>query len=275
MAARQHAFKRLRLLIWAGRHRPHLCIAPGPPNRVLTDTAGGVKSLYRIHVQGRREKMADRTNETWLADLQADGLRRTAALEDLRTRLVRGVYFYLSHDRSDLSGLASIEIERMAEDFVQEALLKVLHNLHTFRGESQFTTWAAKIATRVAISELRKARYRDYSLDHLTADGEIMPSITSLALSPQEAPQPESYTEQQSVLAVITRGFETVLTQRQRVALTAYTVDGVPMEEIARRMGTNRNALYKLVHDARVKLKRFLEAEGLSLDYILDLFGEE
>ncbi|GAB4467759.1 MAG: sigma-70 family RNA polymerase sigma factor [Anaerolineae bacterium] len=219
--------------------------------------------------------MTDRTNETWLADLQADGPPRAAALEDLRIHLVRGVYFYLSHDRSDLSSLSSTEIEQMAEDFVQEALLKVLDNLHTFRGESRFTTWAAKIAARVAISELRRARYRDYSLDHLTADGEIMPSITSLAISPQEAPLPESYTEQQSVLAVIARGLETVLTERQRIALTAYTLDGVPMEEIARRMGTNRNALYKLVHDARVKLKRFLEAEGLSLDYILNLFGEE
>ncbi len=217
--------------------------------------------------------MAERTNEQWLDDLRAEGPRRAEALEALRGRLERGVFFYLRNDRSDLSDRPSEEIRQMAQDFVQEALLKVLDNLDTFRGESQFTTWASKIATRVAISELRRARWRNYSLDHLTLGGESMPSITDLALTPEGTPHPENHAERQEVLEAINYALEHVLTERQRVAITSYMLDGVSVEEIARRMDTNRNALYKLVHDARVKLKRYLEEQGLSLDYILELFS--
>ncbi len=216
--------------------------------------------------------MTDRTNEQWLADLRSDGPEHTAALADLQARLQRGLYYYLSHDRSDLANRSSEELEQMAQDFAQDALLKVLDNLDSFRGESQFITWASKIAARVAISELRRARYRDYSLDHLTADGEIMPSITSLAINPDDAPQPEYATERQDVLDQIDVALSNALTERQRLALIAVAVEGVPIEDLAERMNTNRNALYKLLHDARLKLKNYMEGQGLTLEYILDLF---
>jgi len=45
------------------------------------------------------------------------------------------------------------------------------------------------------------------------------------------------------------------LTEKQPKALMAVAVQGMPLEEVARRMGTERNAMYKLLHDARVKLK--------------------
>jgi len=216
--------------------------------------------------------MVERTNEDWLADLNSDGTRRDDALEDLRARLERGVFFYLRNDRSDLSSRSTDEIEQLTQDFVQDAQLKILDNLETFRGESKFTTWASKIATRVAISELRRVRYKNYSLDHLTADGETMPSIAMLAVTPDEALAPESYTEREEVFRIVNNAIENALTERQRTALTAYVIDGVNIETIADKMNTNRNALYKLIHDARYKLKKYMEEQGLSLDYILDLF---
>lgn len=218
--------------------------------------------------------MAERTNEEWLADLSTEGLRRAEALEDLRVRLERGVFYYLRSDRSDLSDRPAEELQQMAQDFTQEALLKVLDNLESFRGESRFTTWAAKIATREAISELRRVRYRNYSLDHLTENGRPLPSITELAVTPEGAPAPEDAVERGQVLHVVDEAINSVLTERQRLALTAYTIDGITIDELAWRMDTNRNALYKLLHDARVKLKRHLEAQGLSLDYILGLFEQ-
>lgn len=216
--------------------------------------------------------MAERNNEEWLADLNTEGPRRSAALEDLRTRLERGVFFYLRNDRSDLSSRSTEEIEQLAQDFVQDALLKILDNLETFRGESKFTTWATKIATRVAISELRRVRYKNYSLDHLTADGETMPSIASLAVTPDDSLAPEAYAEREEVFRIVNEAIENALTERQRIALTAYVIDGVNIETIADKMDTNRNALYKLIHDARYKLKKYMEEQSLSLDYILDLF---
>ncbi len=215
----------------------------------------------------------ERTNADWLADLQSGGARRAQALDDLRQLLERGVYFYLRNERSDLDSRATEEIRQMSQDFVQEALIKILDNLDSFRGESQFTTWASKIAARVAISELRRARYRDYSLEYLTSDGETIPVMGSLAAKLDTTPQPERHTERQAVFQIIDEAFRTALTERQRLVMTAYVIDEVPIEEIARRLGTNRNALYKLVHDARLKLRRYLEAQELSLDYMLGLFG--
>ncbi len=218
------------------------------------------------------EPLSTRTNQEWVEHLSSDGPEQDQAIQDLRTRLQRSLYHYLRTDRSDLRDRNNDQIEQMAQDFAQDAILKVLDNLHTFRGESKFTTWATKITTRVAISELRRARYKDYSLEHITIGGETLPDITSLSISPSTGPSPERYTEQQDILRKIDRAIDGVLTERQRTALIAATIDGVPIEEIAARMNTNRNALYKLIHDARVKLKKHLENEGISMDYVMKAF---
>src|SRR5258707_8716978 len=115
--------------------------------------------------------MAERSNAQWITDLSPDGAVREQAINDLRERLKRGIYYYLSRERSDLADLAAEEISQMAEDFAQDATLRVLANLETFKGQSMFTTWATKIAVRVAVSELRRARYKDFSLDALTVNG--------------------------------------------------------------------------------------------------------
>lgn len=209
-----------------------------------------------------------------MEDLQAEGERRRQAIEDLRERLRRGLYFYLSRDRSDLGDRTPEDLNQMAEDFAQDALLKVLDNLETFRGESLFTTWASKIAVRVALSELRRVRWKDYSLETVTADGEFMPDLADSSVAPPEPENPEVHAERESVMAMVEEAIREVLTDRQRTGLVGATIEGVPMEELARIMDTNTNALYKLLHDARVKLKDHLEAKGLSMDYVMGLFEE-
>lgn len=216
--------------------------------------------------------MTDRTNEEWLSDLKAEGAIRDDALEDLRERLRRGLYFYLSRERSDLADRTSEDINQMAEDFAQDALLKVLDNLDSFRGESLFTTWASKIAVRVALSELRRVRWKDYSLETLTADGEYMPRLSTVSVSPDQPPNPEEAAERESLMQLIDQAISEALTERQRTALVAAAIDGIPMPEVARMLDTNTNALYKLIHDARLKLRRYLEAQGLTIDYVMDLF---
>lgn len=218
--------------------------------------------------------MDKRSDEQWLAALAAQNTPEQAdALEDLRQRLKRGIFYYLSRERSDLTGLAHSELEQMAEDFAQEATLRVLKNLASFRGDSQFTTWATKVAVRVAISELRRARYRDFSLEEVTSDGELMPNLAEMFLSNRPA-GPEKATERRDVLAKIQHAIDTALTDRQRMALTAVGLRHVPLEIVAERMNTNRNALYKLLYDARMKLRTALEADGLSVEYIQTLFEE-
>jgi len=216
--------------------------------------------------------MTDRSNEQWIAALKQNGDRaQGAALEDLRQRLKRSIYFYLSQDRSDLRGLAAHELAHLADDLAQDATLRVLDHLENFRGESRFTTWATKIAIRLAISDLRRSRYKDFSLDELTADGDLLPITNRLAST--ASPTPEKVAERDDVLEKIELALKEALTERQYQALVAVTLKGIPMDVLAERMGTNRNALYKLIHDARRKLKTHLEAQGISTDYMMNLFG--
>ncbi len=211
----------------------------------------------------------ERSNENWLAVLAEEGPEQDCALEDLRQRLQRSIYYYLSRERSDLSQYSQQDLTQMANDLAQDAVLRVLENLESFRGDSRFTTWATKIAVRVAISDLRRARYKDFRLDDLTADGELLPGIFNLDSG---SPNPEHAAEQADVSAMLRQAFQEALTERQHQALEAVVLRGVPLDVVADRMNTNRNALYKLLHDARLKLRTYLEAQGLSVDYMLDLF---
>lgn len=215
----------------------------------------------------------ERTNEQWLEALRSEGETQAQALLDLKERLQRGIYYYLSRERSDLSGLSQHELTQMAEDMAQDATLRVLENLGSFRGDSQFTTWATRIAVRVAISDLRRARYKDFSLDAMTADGDFLP-LTANPVMGEKPPAPERSAEKGEVLAKIQSALDGVLTDRQFRALYAVAVRGVPLDVVAEQMGTNRNALYKLIHDARRKLRAHLESQGLTMDYMMNLFTE-
>lgn len=214
--------------------------------------------------------MTDRTNEQWLEDLRADGEIQQLALEDLRKRLHRSIYYYLSQDRSDLRDLAGKELQAMAGDMAQDSVLRVMDNLDSFRGESRFTTWTNKIAIRLAISTLRRARYKNFSLDDLTKDGDFLSAEANMVTD--APPNPERAAERDDVMDKIMAGFRESLTERQYQALVAVALEGVPMDVVAEQMDTNRNALYKLIHDARRKLKAHLETQGLSTDYMMKLF---
>ncbi|UCC76271.1 MAG: sigma-70 family RNA polymerase sigma factor, partial [Anaerolineales bacterium] len=211
------------------------------------------------HLEGR-DLVVRRTNQEWLEALR--GPEREQPLADLRTILVRGL-------RVALAGQPKVTEDDL-EDFVQEALLRILAALDSFRGESRFTTWAHKIAIHVALSELRRRRWRDVSLDSLTAgmDADFLPETFA-----DPSAGPEEHAVQQMVLDTLRRAIRDDLTDRQRRALVAVRVHGMPIEEVARGMGTNRNALYKLLHDARQRLQKALVARGLPPEQVLAAFG--
>ena len=203
--------------------------------------------------------MQERTNEQWLAELR--GPNPDEALADLYDLLIRGL-------RAALGGRAD-GVDANIGDYAQEALIKIVSNLDSFRGESRFTTWAKKIAINVALTELKRRRWRDVSLqdllDRRTATGRGLadPQLT-----------PEQVAFQNMVLANLRCTIDEELTDRQREAVVAVILEGMPIAEVARRMGTNQNALYKLLHDARKKLKLRMEAAGLSPQDVLAAFDE-
>jgi RNA polymerase sigma-70 factor (ECF subfamily) len=208
----------------------------------------------------------DRANDIWLKDLRASGVQRDDALADLRALLLRalpkGIESWLSPDHP--------EFEPFIEDTAQETLLRVLNGLDTFEGRSQFTTWVYKISIRVALNELRRRRWRDVSLEGLMED-EADDSAPHQFASFE--PGPAAIVERADVLQRVQQIVAEELTERQRAAMHAINMQDVPMDEVARRMGTNRNALYKLLHDARRRLKHRLEREGLPPKELLEMFG--
>lgn len=195
-----------------------------------------------------------RTNDEWIQDLRSDGEAQRRALGDLRCYLVRTLPKCLARHGDAPRNLA--------EDVAQETLIRTLEQLEQFEGRSRFTTWAATIAARIALTELRRHRWKDVSLDEMSAKGEI----------PLEAFEPNaSRTERDLELRHIVSALHDVtqneLSDRQRVAVTA-ELRGMAQEEIGRQLGISRNAVYKLTHDARKKLKQGLERAGFTGDDI-------
>ena len=214
----------------------------------------------------------ERTNEMWLEHLRDNSPHQAEAIEDLRDYLQRSIIIYL-RSRSDLSHLAESELQQMCQDFAQDALLKIQNGLDSFRGKSKFTTWAAKIAANHTISELRRAKWRDLSLDAITESGTALQEI--FAFDSSASGDPDAQNERRQVWQAITHVIENDLTERQRQVLVAVRVENIPMSEVARLLDTNINNIYKLLHDARLKLKRGLEALDLDPQYILQLFSED
>ena len=188
----------------------------------------------------------DRDNNEWIAALQSDGALREAALSDLRELLLIGLKTALK-SRSDF-------VDSLLDDFVQDSLVRILRSLDQFQNRSRFVTWATAIAIRVALTELRKRRWRDVSLEKLVADTGFEPSAVA-----ETTPDRES----QPIIAAMYRIIGSELTDKQRTVLLA-EIKGMAQEEIARQMGSSRNALYKLSHDARQRLKQGLEKAGFT-----------
>jgi len=209
--------------------------------------------------------VTERSNEQWVDDLAAPGEAQEIALGDLRAIVLRGLPYALSKWLTP----SDPEFESLSEEVAQDTLLRVLESLHTFEGRSKFTTWVHKIAVRIALTELRRKRWRDVSLDELT---ENAPGQGPLGVLTAHVAGPEVVAEQSDMIAHLQRVITEELTEKQREALIATRIHGMPMEEVARRMGTNRNALYKLLHDARLRLKTRLEEEGLSPEDVMAAF---
>ncbi len=210
--------------------------------------------------------MDKRTNEEWVADLRAGGDRQALALEDLRAIILRGLPYAIAGRLNPNSP----ESEALTEEVVQETLMRVLQYLDTFEGRSQFTTWAHKIAVRAALTELRRVRWREVPLPEMEMNDEADTSYREL---PDHQANPEEQLSRAEMMSRVNQIIMEELTEKQRKALMAI-MEGFPLEEAAQRLGTNRNALYKMLHDARLRLKKRLEKEGLTPQEILAVFEQ-
>jgi RNA polymerase sigma-70 factor, ECF subfamily len=194
-----------------------------------------------------------RDDEAWVCDLASqDAALRDDAIGDLRDMLCRGL-------SKSLSKQGRVD-DAFLEDIAQEACIKVLEKLGTFAGRSKFRTWAVTIAVRTAVSKMRKRDWQNVSLESVTAGANFDPQI---AVDMSETI--DQLTSRSMLLSKLKELIDSELTERQWTALTA-ELGGMPLPQLAEKLGTNTNSLYKLLHDARKKLRRGIEASGFTID---------
>lgn len=201
------------------------------------------------------------TEIDWPSALRAANAGEQAAVSALRDILIRGLHVALKARGQTVSGA---EIE----DFAQESLLRVLNRLDQFEGRSRFTTWAMSIAINTAYSELRRKHWQNISLEALLSAGD---RLSDPAVLPDDAFAGSE--DRARIGATLHQCIAKHLTRKQRAAILA-ELSGTPVDQIAALLGTNRNALYKLVHDARRALKRHLHDAGITAQDIRTAFDQ-
>ena len=202
-------------------------------------------------------RLLDEESREWLSSLRATGAVREAAVGRLHALLVRAARFEVARRRPTLPHLRGNELDEIALEAADDALMSVLARLDDFRGASRFTTWVYKFALLEAAVKLRRRAWQGREVP-------IEPETWGLFSSSELEPGEQA--EQSELLATIQRAIDEVLTPHQRRVLVALALNGVPIDVLAERLNTNRGALYKTLHDARRKLRKHLEGAGLALD---------
>ena len=194
--------------------------------------------------------------DDWIERLKSTGDTRDEAISELRSILLRGLSAAVRNRYGS---------KVQAEVVIQDALIKILDKLDTFQGRSKFTTWAMTIAVRTAISEMRRKHFQDVSIDSLLTD--------NMQFEPAAAAEPSMSDDQEkaAMLAKLKSLIETDLTDKQREAMHSL-LNGMPVEIFAEKTGSNRNAVYKLIHDARVKLRQGFEQAGYKAEDVGSVF---
>lgn len=208
-----------------------------------------------------------RDNAAWLTDLRSTGEQQENALNDLREILMRILPKALSRWLTPEDPL----FEPFIEDTAQETLLRVLDRLDTFENRSKFTTWVYSIAVRIGLSELRRRKWQEVSLDALETDSHIDKNQNLNFTMPGNSP--ELSTAQANTLTLVITAMEEKLTPYQFKVMAAVFLQGIPLDVLTQRMDKSRNTLYKVMHDARLKLKQHLEDNGHPPHELLDLFN--
>jgi RNA polymerase sigma-70 factor, ECF subfamily len=214
--------------------------------------------------------MPERSNDDWLAALRAEGDGRDAALTELRAYLVRSAFFYFRRHSSELRGWGDAELQQLAEDAAQDALVTLLAKLDSFRGEARFLTWAAKFGINYALLVMRRRRWRDVSLDGVPDGWETPPAE---AVARDGWAQPELAARREEIFQAMRDAVRHDLTEKQRRVFDFVLIKGVNADALADRLGMTSGALHKLTHDARRKLRKSLEARGYTVAEILEAFA--
>ena len=223
----------------------------------MNATSGGTVTTVERALSAASAVTGDPESREWLRSLRASGAERDEAIARLHALLMRSARFEVARRRATLPHLRGSDLDDIATQAADDALMGVLRRLDDFRGASRFTTWAYKFALYEAAVKLRKRAWQGREIP-------LEPEEWTLFSSAGLAPEAEA--EQTELMTEIKTAIGEALTPHQRRVLSALALNGVPIDVLAERLNTNRGALYKTLHDARRKLRRHLEERGLALD---------
>ena len=220
-----------------------------------------VEPARSLVAQPEPTPLLDAESREWLQSLRAEDGTRDAAIARLHALLLRAARFEIARRRATLPHLRGNELDDIATEAADDALVSVLRRLDDYRGASRFTTWVYKFALLEAAVKLRK---RAWQGREIPLEPEGWDLLSSGAL------EPDAEAEQSELLAAVQAAIADVLTPHQRTVLVALALNGIPIDVLADRLNTNRGALYKTLHDARRKLRKHLGECGLALDDSLE-----
>ncbi|HET6192059.1 MAG TPA: sigma-70 family RNA polymerase sigma factor [Trebonia sp.] len=206
-------------------------------------------------MEGARRPVQDLDEESaaWLRRLVAGGGEQQAAERELHATLVR-IALAEVRRRSASTPVNGPELDDLAHQAAADAMLAILPKLGDFRGESRFTTWAYRFVILEVSSKIGRHYWRNPPVPLDAGQWERLPDRLGV--------DPEGHAEAAGILAEVRRVVEEELTNHQRRVFTAVVVDGIPLDALAAKLGLRRNAIYKVIFDARRKIRRALVAKG-------------
>jgi RNA polymerase sigma-70 factor, ECF subfamily len=203
---------------------------------------------------GRTGRELDAESAAWLGRLTAAGAsQRQEAERELHARLLRIALAEVNR-RSGSTPVSGQELTDIAHQAAGDAMLAILAKLPGFRGESRFITWAYRFVILEVSSKLGRHYWRNPPVPLDAGQWERLPDRLGL--------DPQRQVEAKGILAEVRRVVDDELTAHQRRLFTAIVIDGIPLDALASRLGLQRNAIYKVIFDARGKIRRALVAKG-------------
>lgn len=194
---------------------------------------------------------SDELSAQWLRDLTSEGPEYAVALRQLHELLLRTALYEVRRRPTTVSGP---ELTDIAHQAASDAMLAILRKLPEFRGESRFTTWAYRFVILEVSNKLGRHYWRNPPVRLGEADWDSLPDRIGI--------EPDAQAEFAELLAAIRRVVETELTDHQRRLFIAVVVNGVPLDALVAQLGVSRNTIYKVIFDARRKIRATLVANG-------------
>ena len=195
----------------------------------------------------------DPESARWLRELRAGGATEQSALQRLHGLLLAAARRELAF-RAATVPFAGVERDDLAHQAAADALVAILAKLDDYAGRSRFTTWAYKF---VILEVSRKAARHMWHGKRVFIPIEDWTEIPSrFGFTPAEV------VEWRELVDALRCAIEHDLTDHQRAVLGAVVLRGVPLDEVVAELGTNRNAIYKTLFDARSRLRTALAGTG-------------